>query len=423
MEQKKTKKHSLQIDLEKCVGCVLCMKACPIQAIRVRNGKAVIDDDRCVDCGECYRVCPHDAVRSQTTSFHDLKRFKYTVALPSPVLYTQFGREVSPNQILLALKKIGFDYVVDVAWICEKVNAAYRLYIEDHPTPMPMISTVCPAVVRLVAFLYPELADHIIPIDVPREVLARELRSKISRKKNVSEEEIGVIHITSCAAKIVSINNPIGLSKSALDGAIAINDIYGKILDVLDEVEDDEILQQSSGVGIGWAASGGEVRGIELHNCLAVSGVKDVIQILDELEAGKLKDIKYLEALVCPDGCIGGTQVVENRHVAKHRAESLVKMYGERSRVSLKVIKRQYREGYYTLPEGITCKPLPPLDIDPVKALQKRQRIEEIIPLLGGKECGACGAPNCKTLARDIVLGEAEMEDCVFIKLHTAEHK
>ena len=250
-----------------------------------------------------------------------------------------------------------------------------------------MISTVCPAVVRLVAFLYPELADHIIPIDVPREVLARELRTKIARKKGVAQEEIGVVHITSCAAKIVSINNPIGLSKSALDGAIAINDIYGKILDVLDEVEDDEILQQSSGVGIGWAASGGEVRGIDMHNCLAVSGVNDVIQILDDVEAGKLKDIKYLEALVCPDGCIGGTQVVENRHIAKHRTESLVKMYGERSRVSTKVIERQYREGYYTLPEGFTCQPLPPLDIDPVKALQKRQQIEEIIPRLGGKEC------------------------------------
>ena len=42
--------------------------------------------------------------------------------------------------------------------------------------------------------------------------------------------------------------------------------------------------------------------------------------------------------------------------------------------------------------------------------------MEEIIQCLGGKECGACGAPDCKTLARDIVLGEAKLEDCLFLR-------
>ena len=76
--------HAIYIDEERCVGCVLCMKACPTKAIRLRKGKAVIMGERCVDCGECFRVCPHDAVVPLTTSFSDLKRFKITVALPSP---------------------------------------------------------------------------------------------------------------------------------------------------------------------------------------------------------------------------------------------------------------------------------------------------------------------------------------------------
>ena len=102
-------RHSIRIDEAKCFGCVICMKACPTRAIRLRNGKAVIMSERCVDCGECYRVCTHQAVIPLTTSFSDLKRFDYTVAVPSPSIYTQFGWEVMPNQILLALKKIGFD--------------------------------------------------------------------------------------------------------------------------------------------------------------------------------------------------------------------------------------------------------------------------------------------------------------------------
>lgn len=412
----KKKQHTLKIDRKKCIGCVLCMKACPTRAIRVRNDKAVILNDRCVDCGECYRICPHDAVVPQTTSFSDLKRFKVTVALPSPVLYTQFGWEAMPNQILLALKRIGFDYVVDVAWMCEKVNAAYEFYMQEHPQPKPKISTVCPAVVRLVSFLYPELAEHIIPIDVPREVEARRLRDKISKDKGVAPEEIGIIHITSCPAKMISINDPIGLDKSELDGAISITDIYGRILEVIEDVEEDVILQQSSGVGLGWAMAGGEVMGISKDNCLAVSGVSDVIQILDDVEAGKLRNIEYLEVLVCPDGCLGGPQVVENRHVAKKRAETLVQMFGKKSRVSRKMVYKQYKDGAFTLAKGMETHPFQPLDSDPVKALQKRQQIEEILPKLGGKECGACGAPDCRNLARDIVMGEAKLEDCVFIK-------
>lgn len=408
--------HSVQINEEKCVGCVMCMRACPTKAIRVRKGKALILSDRCVDCGECFRVCPHDAVVPMTTSFSDLKRFKYTVALPSPVLYTQFGWEVMPNQVLLSLKNIGFDYVYDVAWMCEIVNGAYEEYMFEHPEPKPKISTVCPAVVRMVCLLYPELAGHIIPIESPRELAARRLRDKLSKEQGLKPEEIGIIHITSCPAKIISINDPIGLAKSHLDGAIAISDIYGRLLEVIDDVHEDFIIQQSSGVGLGWALAGGEVKGMALENSVAVSGVRDVIEILDDVEAGKLRRLEYLECLVCPDGCVGGPQVVENRHLAKKRAESLVEMFGKKSRISRKMTHRRYKEGHYTLEQGISCHPVPPLDPDPVKAIAKRQQIEEIIPRFGGKDCAACGAPDCRSLARDIVMGEARLEDCVFLK-------
>ena len=103
--------HSVKIEKDKCVGCITCMKACPTKSIRVRSRKAVILYERCIDCGECFRVCPHKAVTPLTTSASDLEQFKMTIALPSPVLYSQFGRNAMPNEILLALKEIGFSYV------------------------------------------------------------------------------------------------------------------------------------------------------------------------------------------------------------------------------------------------------------------------------------------------------------------------
>jgi len=415
MKEEKTR-HSIQIDREKCVGCVLCMIACPMKAIRIRDDKAVIDPLRCVDCGECYRVCPHDAVIPETTSFSDLKQFKYTVALPSPVLYMQFGWEVMPNQVLQGLKRFGFNYVYDVAWMCENVTAAYEVFIRQQSGPKPLISTVCPAVVRLITHLYPELVDHFIPIESPRELAAKRLRFKIAMEKGLRPEEIGVIHITSCAAKMVSVNHPVGMAKSHLDGVVSIKDIFGELLDLVDDVEEDVILQQSSGVGLGWAQSGGEIRGMNLDNALAVSGVSDVIRILDDVEAGRLRNIDYLELLICPDGCIGGPMIVQNRHIAKQRCETLVKMFGEKSRVSKKMIRRLFKEGFYRIEMGIEHQPLPPLNPDPIKAIQMRQEIEDLIPRLGGRECGACGAPDCRTLARDIIVGEARRTDCVFVK-------
>ena len=41
--------HSVTLDEEKCKGCINCIKRCPTEAIRVRNGKAKIITERCID--------------------------------------------------------------------------------------------------------------------------------------------------------------------------------------------------------------------------------------------------------------------------------------------------------------------------------------------------------------------------------------
>ena len=43
--------HSVMLDKELCKGCINCIKRCPTEAIRVRDGKAHILKERCIDCG------------------------------------------------------------------------------------------------------------------------------------------------------------------------------------------------------------------------------------------------------------------------------------------------------------------------------------------------------------------------------------
>lgn len=50
------------VDKNKCVGCGMCIEACPVQAISMENGKAKIDESVCIQCGCCVGVCPMDAI-------------------------------------------------------------------------------------------------------------------------------------------------------------------------------------------------------------------------------------------------------------------------------------------------------------------------------------------------------------------------
>lgn len=45
------------VDENKCVGCQLCIKACPIGNIKIENKKAVINNETCNHCGRCIPSC------------------------------------------------------------------------------------------------------------------------------------------------------------------------------------------------------------------------------------------------------------------------------------------------------------------------------------------------------------------------------
>ena len=52
----------LKIDTDKCVGCGACVDACPVEAIKMDDGVAVIDEGACTECGLCVDECPNEAI-------------------------------------------------------------------------------------------------------------------------------------------------------------------------------------------------------------------------------------------------------------------------------------------------------------------------------------------------------------------------
>ena len=56
------------------------------------------------------------------------------------------------------------------------------------------------------------------------------------------------------------------------------------------------------------------------------------------------------------------------------------------------------------------------LDRDMAIAIKKMERVRRIMCYLPGIDCGACGSPSCESLARDIVLKDAHLSNCVFMQ-------
>ena len=63
------------VNQELCIGCSLCVRECPVDAITMTTDTAAeIDDERCIRCGHCHGICPQEAVR------HDGERIPLEVA-------------------------------------------------------------------------------------------------------------------------------------------------------------------------------------------------------------------------------------------------------------------------------------------------------------------------------------------------------
>ena len=197
--------HSVTLDKDLCVGCTNCIKRCPTQAIRVRAGKAQIISERCIDCGECVRVCPHHAKKARHDGLEMLDKFKYTVALPAPALYGQFNRLDEIDYVLHGLKSLGFDDVFEVSRAAEIVSDATRQLLADGRLKKPVISSACPAVVRLIRVRFPDLCENVLPLRSPMEVAARLAREQAVKNTGLPPEAVGVFFISPCAAKVTDV--------------------------------------------------------------------------------------------------------------------------------------------------------------------------------------------------------------------------
>ncbi|MBE5967636.1 MAG: 4Fe-4S dicluster domain-containing protein [Lachnospiraceae bacterium] len=402
---------SVHLKEELCMGCINCIKRCPTQAIRVRNGKAVITKEFCIDCGECIRICPHHAKEAIYDSLEIMKQYEYTVALPAPSLYGQFNHLDDVNIVLTALKKMGFDDVYEVSGAAELVSEISRSYVENHKDKWPVISTACPTVVRLIQVRFPNLIEHLLPLSAPVD-LAAFLASRAAMKKTgLPREKIGILFISPCPAKVTAVKSPIGIDHSEIDGVLAMKEIYPKLLPFMkDSIDQVENLSISGRIGISWGATGGEAGGLLSESYLAADGIENVIRVLEDLEDSKLDQLEFIELNACAGGCVGGVLTVENPYAAKVKLKRLRKYLP----VACSHLENEILEEAFWNHE-VRYEPVFKIGNTMRESIENLTRVESLCKKFPKLDCGSCGAPTCKALAEDIVRGVAKEEDCIHI--------
>ncbi len=403
--------HSVLLDESKCTGCTTCIKHCPTEAIRIKDGHAVIDSERCIDCGECIRYCPHQAKRAVCGTMQNMERFKWKIALPAPTLYGQFDNLEDINHVIDGLYKIGFDDVYEVAKAAELVSAYTRIYLETEGISKPVISSACPVVMRLISLRFPALSDNIIHMLPPMEIAAKFARRRaLQNHPELSPSDIGVCFISPCPAKASYVKNGFGDYKSEVDEVISIKDVYFQLISKMERNENVEILSETGRIGIGWARSGGEATAIFNENYLAADGIENVIHVLDLVENGNIPPLEFIELNGCTGGCVGGVLTVQNPFVAKARLQTLRRYLP----ISQNILKEDenYITADYLFEDLPKYKPINRLGNSLAESMRMMADIQKIKSTLPGIDCGACGAPTCRAFAEDVVTKNASLSLC-----------
>ncbi len=409
------KYHAIKVDTDKCIGCVHCMKSCPTEAIRIENGVAAIRDNRCVDCGNCLRACPVNAFYVEQDSLEQLKKFKFRVVLFPSVMVGQFPEKYTENQIYQALLDLGFTHIFEVEqpiqWLLGSLKNKVALSKNK-----PLISSFCPAIVRLIQIRYPSLTDSIVPLKAPHD-LAAHFAINLLTQKGIQRDEIGIFYVSPCSAKMAAVKRPLGEKVSIIDGLINMNELYNQLMRIIHlvaETDTSHLRENLSSDGILWCLPRGEARKFN-RKSMAIDGIHNVVKFLERLENEEVPELDFLELKSCDQGCAGGILLTGNRFLTVERLQKRARLYLPGYQVqpdsTIKEIVQQN-----LIAEPIQPKQVFRLDEDRLKALSKLRKIDKILCQLPGIDCGGCGAPNCQALAEDIVQGSAKMTDCIFLQ-------
>lgn len=383
----------------------------------------MLNPDRCIDCGMCYKVCPSNAISIDQDDFSAIFNYKHPVILLPSIFSAQFPEKINHRAILSALYHLGFEYVHEVEESTDIIKEYMIEFLADISVEKPVISTFCPAVVRLIQVKYPALLSNLLNIRAPLDMTAIYIRKSLE-DKGISPKEIGLFYVSPCAAKIAAIKSPPEGDISPIDGIINMNYLFNKVYRIIKQREC-ELLDEDldfvplSGDGILWALTGGEIGFLDNGRNLAIDEIHNVNDFLEKVENGEIKNVNFLELRACDESCAGGILCASNRFIVAERQEKRAELGNSIDSGTRSLDIDKYRD---YLNQNIRAGQILPrsmdkLDDDISVAMKKMKKALSIYEGLPKVDCKICGYKSCRVFSEVVASGKADLKQCVFVRI------
>lgn len=405
--------HSVKISREACQGCVNCIRVCPTEAIRIVDGEISIISELCIDCGECMRSCGRQALGIQGDDWNKIKEATKVTLIPDPVFYSQFSHYMDPSVLENVVSSFGYDMIANEMEEAFDLSAyACAQAIAQTPRQsLPLISCYCSSTLRLIQSRFPELLPRVVSVCSPLEIAADLLRMRTNSSSPLTL-------LSPCPAKVTMIKDPQGRERSPIDSAVELRRVARSIIASNVPPITDAPHKERSNRWLQWARRGGEARHIQAFSdrkltMLAVSGLRNTTDVLQELELGRLRNVDFIECRTCDTGCVGGTGTADSRFLANLRLNSLNVNWNV-TEADVQRAEGLYAMDFWAIAKEYTPRPRLPLSDNIADAMVKLQQMKEVYSCLPHIDCGSCGRPSCQAMAEEIVRGHGSVTDCIF---------
>ncbi|MBK6736237.1 MAG: 4Fe-4S binding protein [bacterium] len=329
---------------ERCRVCYTCVRECPAKAIRISSGQAEVIDARCIGCGNCVRVCSQGAKRV-LDSVDDVRAL---LAGPEPVaacLAPSFPAEfteMTTDQLVGMVRRLGFDSVHEVGFGADLVAARYRELLDEHPDRR-YIATTCPAITSYVERFHPDLVSHLAPVVSPMIATARALRQ-------LRGEALRVVFVGPCLAKKEEAvaDQVVG----EIDGVLTFAELRRMLAEAAidpDRVEAGDFDPPHAGAGTLFPLSRGMLVAAKIEDDLvsgqivAAGGRSEFQDVIKEFDSADL-DVRLLEVLCC-SGCVMGPGMTteapawgRRQRISQYARHALAREDGGRREADLRAV-------------------------------------------------------------------------------------